>query len=92
MFADMKSFTAWSSDHKPEQVFTLLEIVYHSFDVIASNLKIFKVETVEVSYVAACGIPNARKDHTVQMARFATKSLAMADGTAVPLSASHIGA
>jgi hypothetical protein len=70
MFADMKSFTAWSSDHKPEQVFTLLEIVYHSFDVI----------------------PNARKDHTVQMARFATKSLAMADGTAVPLSASHIGA
>jgi class 3 adenylate cyclase len=77
MFADMKGFTAWSSAREPEQVFTLLEIVYHSFDVIANKLKIFKVETVGDSYVAVCGIPNARKDHAVQMARFATKCLAM---------------
>ena len=42
----MVNFTAWSSARRPEQVFTLLETVYHSFDVKAKRLNVFKVETV----------------------------------------------
>jgi class 3 adenylate cyclase len=46
MFADIAGFTAWSSVREPSQVFTLLETVYHAFDVIAKRRRVFKVETV----------------------------------------------
>ena len=36
----MVGFTAWSSVREPEQVFTLLETVYHSFDNVAKKLKV----------------------------------------------------
>jgi len=42
MFADMVGFTAWSSVREPSQVFTLLETVYHSFDLIAKRRRVFK--------------------------------------------------
>jgi hypothetical protein len=45
LFADIAGFTAWSSQREPPQVFTLLETLYRSFDVIAKKLKVFKVET-----------------------------------------------
>jgi hypothetical protein len=43
LFADIAGFTAWSSQREPPQVFTLLETLYRSFDVIAAKLKVFKV-------------------------------------------------
>lgn len=46
MFADIVGFTAWSSTREPTQVFTLLETVFASFDRLARQRKIFKVETV----------------------------------------------
>ena len=46
LFADIAGFTAWSSQREPPQVFTLLETLYRSFDVIAGKLKVFKVETI----------------------------------------------
>lgn len=55
MFADIAGFTAWSSVREPSQVFTLLETVYHSFDVIAKKRRVFKVETVGDCYVAVTG-------------------------------------
>lgn len=42
LFADIAGFTAWSSQREPPQVFTLLETLYRSFDVIAKKLKVFK--------------------------------------------------
>jgi hypothetical protein len=42
LFADIAGFTAWSSQRDPPQVFTLLETLYRSFDVIAKKLKVFK--------------------------------------------------
>lgn len=41
-------FTAWSSMREPTHVFQLLESVYHEFDKIATQQKIFKVETMYV--------------------------------------------
>ena len=46
MFADISGFTAWSSVREPTQVFTLLETVFQSFDLLARQRKVFKVETV----------------------------------------------
>ncbi|GAX15863.1 hypothetical protein FisN_2Lu430 [Fistulifera solaris] len=75
MFADIVGFTAWSSVREPTQVFSLLETVYHAFDEIARSRRVFKVETVGDCYVAVAGLPEARKDHAVVMARFARDCL-----------------
>ena len=58
---------------EPAQVFTLLETLFKAYDKNAKRLGIFKVETVGECYVAACGVPNPRPDHAVQMARFAVR-------------------
>lgn len=46
LFADIAGFTAWSSVREPSQVFTLLESIFETFDVIAKKQKVFKVETI----------------------------------------------
>jgi class 3 adenylate cyclase len=60
MFADIAGFTAWSSTREPSQVFTLLESVYHDFDMIAKRRSVFKVEVVGDCYVAVAGLPDPR--------------------------------
>ena len=63
LFCDIVGFTAWSSNRGPEQVFTLLETLYHNFDLIAKKRKVWKVETIGDCYVAVAGLPEPRKDH-----------------------------
>lgn len=75
LFADIAGFTAWSSQREPPQVFTLLETLYRSFDVIAKKLKVFKVETIGDCYMAVTGLPNPDDAHAVHMSRFAYQCL-----------------
>eukprot|EP00977_Amphora_coffeiformis_P011778 scaffold2872_cov193-Amphora_coffeaeformis.AAC.1 len=77
LFMDIVGFTAWSSTREPSQVFSLLETLYQNFDRIASSLDVFKVETVGDCYVAVAGLPEARPDHAIMMARFAHECLGM---------------
>eukprot|EP00522_Entomoneis_paludosa_P013117 CAMPEP_0172452292 /NCGR_PEP_ID=MMETSP1065-20121228/10005_1 /TAXON_ID=265537 /ORGANISM="Amphiprora paludosa, Strain CCMP125" /LENGTH=1141 /DNA_ID=CAMNT_0013204333 /DNA_START=182 /DNA_END=3604 /DNA_ORIENTATION=+ len=79
LFADIEGFTAWSSTREPAQVFVLLQSVYSAFDQIAKRYKVFKVETIGDSYVAATGIPNDQPRHAVLMARFAWQCLVKMD-------------
>jgi class 3 adenylate cyclase len=65
MFADIAGFTAWSSEREPHQVFQLLEGIWHKFDMIASRLGVFKVETIGDSYVAVTGLPEANAVRTL---------------------------
>jgi class 3 adenylate cyclase len=71
LFSDISGFTAWSSSRDPEQVFVLLQSVYHAFDCIARRKNVYKVETVGDSYVAATGIPEPQPDHAIIMVKFA---------------------
>jgi hypothetical protein len=71
LFADIATFTAWSSVRDPTQVFTLLESIYGAFDIIANKRGVFKVETIGDSYVAVTGLPEPRKDHAEVMIKFA---------------------
>jgi class 3 adenylate cyclase len=64
-------FTAWSSEREPEQVFTLLQSLYQSFDRIAKKRGVFKVETIGDCYVAVTGLPDPQPDHAVRMTKFA---------------------
>jgi class 3 adenylate cyclase len=59
------------SARDPNQVFTLLESIYGSFDQLARRRKVFKVETIGDCYVAATGLPEPREDHAVAMVNFA---------------------
>ena len=49
---------AWSSERQPEQVFTLLEAIFQSFDRLARKRSVFKVETIGDCYVAVTGLPD----------------------------------
>jgi class 3 adenylate cyclase len=71
MFADIAGFTAWSSTRGPEQVFLLLQMLYHHFDQNAKRRKVFKVETIGDCYLAVTGLPVAQLQHAIIMARFA---------------------
>lgn len=75
LFSDIAGFTAWSSEREPAQVFTLLETLYGAMDKIAKRLGVFKVETIGDCYVAATGLPNAKKDHAEVMVRFARATM-----------------
>ncbi|CAJ1963472.1 unnamed protein product [Cylindrotheca closterium] len=75
MFGDIAGFTAWSSSRQPSQVFILLETLYGSFDKIARELNVFKVETIGDCYVAVTGLPNPQEDHHLRMVKFARRAL-----------------
>ena len=61
----------WSADRKPEEVFTMLENIYGSFDSIALRRRVFKVETIGDCYMAVTGLPEPQQDHALIMAKFA---------------------
>ena len=71
LFADIEGFSAWSSERKPTEVFTLLETIFQTFDRLARKRNVFKVETIGSSYVAVTGLPEAQSDHAIRMCRFA---------------------
>eukprot|EP00980_Cylindrotheca_fusiformis_P013630 scaffold3508_cov113-Cylindrotheca_fusiformis.AAC.10 len=75
VYADIAGFTAWSSAREPQQVFLLLESIYHSLDKIAYRHDIFKVETVGDCYVAAAGLPEPVDNHAVLACKFALNCL-----------------
>ena len=52
LFTDICGFTAWSSEREPAEVFTLLELLYNSYDRIANRMDVFKVETIGDCYLA----------------------------------------
>jgi class 3 adenylate cyclase len=78
LFCDISGFTAWSSEREPAQVFTLLQVIFHSFDKIASSVGVFNVETIGDCYVAITGFPEAQADHAVRMVDFAQQCLTKA--------------
>jgi class 3 adenylate cyclase len=75
LFADISGFTAWSSEREPEQVFTLLQTFFQTFDHLARKRDIFKVETIGDCYVAVTGLPDPQSDHAVRMTKFARECL-----------------
>jgi class 3 adenylate cyclase len=88
MFADIVGFNAWSSNREPTQVFILLETVFRAFDACAKRRDIFKVETIGDCYVAVTGLPHARSDHAVIMAKFAKDCMRKMAKLSLPLAVS----
>ncbi len=75
LFADIVGFTAWSSERAPEDVFVLLQTIYHAFDKIAKRRGVFKVETIGDCYVAVTGLPDPQPDHALRLTKFARECM-----------------
>ena len=71
LFADLCEFTTWSATVAPARVFVLLEAIFNSFDRLAAELGVFKLETVGDCYVCCAGCPVPRADHAERIAAFA---------------------
>ena len=70
LFSDLVGFTSWSSQRDPEQVFTLLQVLYKTFDAEAKKRGVFKVETIGDCYMAVTGLPDPQSDHAWRMVSY----------------------
>lgn len=86
MFADISSFTYWSSQHSPIEVFTLLESLFYEFDSIANDMDVYKLSTVGDCYIACAGVPHPQNDHAIVLTQFAERCRQKANDLLVRLS------
>lgn len=73
LFADVVGFTPLSATMKPEQVVSLLNEVFSTFDRLARELGVEKIKTIGDAYMAVGGLPEPRADHAEAIANLALK-------------------
>ncbi|MDR3220823.1 MAG: adenylate/guanylate cyclase domain-containing protein [Candidatus Accumulibacter sp.] len=76
MFADIVNFTRLTEGMSPQQVFTMLNRVFSSFDELAEKYGLEKIKTIGDAYMVAGGLNKQRDDFTAALADLA---LAMRD-------------
>lgn len=76
MFADIVNFTRVAEGLTPQQVFTMLNRIFSSFDELAERFGMEKIKTIGDAYMVAGGLNNERSDYSDAIADMA---LAMRD-------------
>lgn len=71
MFADVVGFTPLSAAMQPEEVVSLLNEVFSTFDRLAGELGVEKIKTIGDAYMAVGGLPEPREDHAEAIADLA---------------------
>ena len=71
LFADIVDFTLWSSNRKPQEVLTALNIIFSRFDALVDEYDLEKVKTVGDAYMVVSGVPTPRKDNVRVIAEMA---------------------
>lgn len=74
LFADIVGFTPFSMERPPEEVVSLLDDIFSSFDEIASELELEKIKTIGDAYMI-CGGLTGDGDNTLRAAKFAFGAL-----------------
>jgi class 3 adenylate cyclase len=64
MFADIVNFTKVAEGLTPQQVFTMLNKIFSSFDELAEKYGMEKIKTIGDAYMVAGGLDNDRSDYS----------------------------
>lgn len=64
LFADLVGFTELSARLSPEALVQVLNRIFSEFDELALRFGVEKIKTIGDAYMVACGLPEAREDHT----------------------------
>ncbi|MBA3463892.1 MAG: HAMP domain-containing protein [Deltaproteobacteria bacterium] len=71
LFADIVGFTAMSSRTTPEELVTMLNDLFSSFDRLAEKHGLEKIKTIGDAYMVVAGIPQPIANHASAMAHMA---------------------
>jgi adenylate cyclase len=71
MFADIVGFTKVAEGLTPQQVFTMLNKIFSSFDELAEKYGMEKIKTIGDAYMVAGGLDKAHKDYSAAIADMA---------------------
>ena len=71
MFVDIVNFTKVAEGLNPQQVFSMLNRVFSSFDELAEKYGLEKIKTIGDAYMAAGGLNDQREDFTEALADLA---------------------
>ena len=71
MFVDIVNFTHIAEGLSPQQVFSMLNRVFSSFDELAEKYGLEKIKTIGDAYMAAGGLNDQREDFTEALADLA---------------------
>ena len=71
MFADIVNFTRVAEGLTPQQVFTMLNRIFSSFDELAESYGLEKIKTIGDAYMVAGGLNGETTDYTEALANMA---------------------
>jgi len=85
LFADLVSFTEWSSRMSARDLVQLLNEIFLEFDALTDRFEIEKIKTSGDCYIAASGLPLPRDDHAQVAAEMALAMREVARGFRTPV-------
>lgn len=71
LFASVQDFCHVAGSRPPDQFIQLLNQVFSLFDRLADQYGVQKIKTIGETYMAVCGLPEARPDHAERIAEMA---------------------
>jgi class 3 adenylate cyclase len=79
LFADVVNFTAFSVHTPAVELVSLLNDLFSRFDAASQRLGVEKIKTIGDCYMAVCGLPEPRPDHSRAAADLALELLRVID-------------
>ncbi|HEY9674451.1 MAG TPA: adenylate/guanylate cyclase domain-containing protein [Waterburya sp.] len=71
LFADLVGFTEFSLRKTPEELVSILNIIFSRFDELAQRYGLEKIKTIGDAYMVVGGLPTYRPDHAQAAAKMA---------------------
>ena len=79
LFADVVDFTPYAERTAPADVVRVLDRIFSAFDDVAGRHGLEKIKTIGDAYLLVGGLPEARPDHAVAVARAALDLIEASD-------------
>ena len=84
-FTEIDEFRQISRNCSPMELFALLDVIYQTFDARIDSHDVYKVETINDSYMVASGLPERNGDqHAAEVAQLCIDLMAITPGILVP--------